>query len=616
MKQGINKSILLGSILLISLLVRIWGIGYDLPYIYHPDEPGYINIAQRIFKTGDLNPHFFKYPSLFFYINAGAYTPYYFLGKFSGAFTSRRDLLPPKTLAMGVTKSPMPNTVLLGRMVSVIFGVGAVGLTFLIGKQLTGKLSVGMLASLMMAISPPNVSHSGLITPDSFVVFFAAASFLATVWIYRQGKTWQYILAGLCIGLAASSKYNGGLIVLPLLFVHFFYHGKTALKERNLYLALLLGAFGFFAATPFALIDFSKFLADVRFEASHYATGHAGMEGDTLKWYLEYMWRTAGIVYFFAILEILRGIYSRNKPIILLSIFPIVYFIFINSFVVRNDRTFLPLTPFLFLLAASLLVNWMNKAGALREKERQKRYCSVVVGLAFVSLMQPASGTIVNTLRLTTVNSRETARQWIANDLPAGTKIAIESYSPFIEPSQFSIHASRKMINHTPEWYIAQGFDYLIFSEGMYGRFFREPARYGKEISQYNKMFEQYYLLRMFTDGGYEIRVYAVKRAARRLPTGAAAQPASRRLPKSGLSGPDLYCFECLICGLMSSTGVPSNMSMPLTAILVSEMDNTSNTESPMGLGRTGEQMLKTPLGPDLWGGVCLSFAALNGGLW
>ncbi len=529
MRQGINKSILLGSILLISLLVRIWGIGYDLPYIYHPDEPGYINIAQRIFKTGDLNPHFFKYPSLFFYINAGAYTPYYFLGKFSGAFTSRRDLLPPKTLAMGVTKSPMPNTVLLGRMVSVIFGVGAVGLTFLIGKQLTGKLSVGMLASLMMAISPPNVSHSGLITPDSFVVFFTAASFLATVWIYRQGKTWQYILAGLCIGLAASSKYNGGLIVLPLLFAHFFYHGKTALKERNLYLAILLCAFGFFAATPFALIDFSKFLAEVRFEATHYATGHAGMEGNTLKWYLEYMWHTAGIVYFLAILEILRGIYSRNKPIILLSIFPIVYFIFINSFVVRNDRTFLPLTPFLFLLAASLLVNWMNKAGALREKERQKRYCSVVVGLAFVSLMQPAAETVANTLRLTTVNSRETARQWIANDLPAGTKIAIESYSPFIEPSQFSIHAFRKMINHTSQWYIAQGFDYLIFSEGMYGRFFREPSRYGKEISQYNKMFEQYYLLRRFTDGGYEIRVYAVKR-----PPGGFQQTPLRSRPPAG----------------------------------------------------------------------------------
>ena len=511
MKQGIKKSILLGSILLIALSLRIWGIGYDLPYIYHPDEPGYMNIAQRIFKTGDMNPHFFKYPSLFFYINAGAYAPYYFLGKSSGAFTSRRELLPSETLAMGVTRSPMPTAVLLGRMVTVIFGVGAAGLAFLIGRQLTGKRSVGMLASLLMAISPSNVSHSRFITPDTFVVFFAAASFLATIWVYQRGRTWHYILAGLCIGFTASSKYNGGLIVMPFVLAHFFRHGITALKERNLYIASLLCAFGFIAATPFALIDFSKFIADVRFEAAHYATGHAGMEGNTLMWYLEYMWRTAGMVYIFAALEILRGLYGRNRQIILLSVFPVMYFLFINFFVVRNDRTFLPLTPFLFLLAASFLVNLITSGGALRAKARQKWASFAVVCLSIVSLMQPASRTFADTLRLTTVNSRETARQWIADDLPAGTKIAIESYSPFLEPSQFSIHGFRRMIDHTPEWYIAQDFDYLIFSEGMYGRFFREPAKYAREAFRYNKMFEQFHLVRMFTDGGYEIRIFAVK---------------------------------------------------------------------------------------------------------
>jgi len=68
-----------------------------------------------------------------------------------------------------------------------------------------------------------------------------------------------------------------------------------------------------------------------------------------------------------------------------------------------------------------------------------------------------------------------------------------------------------RMIDHEPGWYIQQNFDYLVFSQGMYGRFYREPERYRNEISQYDNLFRQFNLVMMFTDGGYEVRVYRVK---------------------------------------------------------------------------------------------------------
>ncbi|KAA3658319.1 MAG: phospholipid carrier-dependent glycosyltransferase, partial [Chloroflexi bacterium] len=203
MKRVNKESILIGIILLIALLVRVWGINYDLPYIYHPDEPVYITISQNIFKTGDLNPHFFNYPSLFFYINASAYIPYYLLGKLIGVFHTPNNILPPISLIMGVTQAQMPDTILLGRIITICFGVGTVGLVYFVGKQITGKMAVGVLASLMLAISPTTVWHSRLITPDTFVTFFSVASFLASILIYQQGKTWQYIVAGICVGLTA-----------------------------------------------------------------------------------------------------------------------------------------------------------------------------------------------------------------------------------------------------------------------------------------------------------------------------------------------------------------------------------------------------------------------------
>ena len=46
--------------------------------------------------------------------------------------------------------------------------------------------------------------------------------------------------------------------------------------------------------------------------------------------------------------------------------------------------------------------------------------------------------------------------------------------------------------------------------------------------------------------------------------------------------------------------GVPSNISILLTFIILSFTSRTSNTESPIGLGLIGEHVLKTPVGFSL----------------
>jgi len=57
------------------------------------------------------------------------------------------------------------------------------------------------------------------------------------------------------------------------------------------------------------------------------------------------------------------------------------------------------------------------------------------------------------------------------------------------------------------------------------------------------------------------------------------------------------------IWGLMSKIGVPSIMSACFTIKILPDMLSTKSTDNPMGLGRTGEQILKTPMGLDLYGG-------------
>lgn len=504
------ETTLLALILLTGLGLRLWGIDFDLPYIYHPDEPARIAISQRMLKTGDLNPHFFNYPSLFIYLNLLAYVPYFLFGKLLGVFQSPGDILEPVQLTMGVTYAPMPTAVLLGRLVTVTFGVGSVILVFLTGRRLRGGMWAGLLATLFMAASPTNVQHSHWITPDTTAVFFTVAAVYASILVFQEGRTWQYILAGVCIGLAASTKYNAGLVIASLVAAHFLRHGGGGFKERNLYIGLVLSGLAFLMTTPFAILELPEFLADLQVVAGHYSTGHPGMEGDTLQWYLLSLWRTTGPLFLIASVATLYGIVTRSREMVLIAVFPLVYFLFISRFVVRNDRTLLPLTPSLFLLASSLLVLLIKLVAKLRSRPWAATLAFVLSATLIASLAISAGPLISFIDRLNTVDSRETARQWIDNSLPPGATVAIEPYAPFVDPSRFQVQGLGSMIDHSPDWYIEQGFEYLVFGEGMFGRFYREPEKYETEISEYDGLFDQFELLRLFTDGGYEVRIYHV----------------------------------------------------------------------------------------------------------
>src|SRR5438093_3570673 len=62
--------LLLGLFVVVGLLARVWSVSYGLPDLYHPDEPRIVERAVR-FHAGDLNPHFFNWPSLYMYLLSG-----------------------------------------------------------------------------------------------------------------------------------------------------------------------------------------------------------------------------------------------------------------------------------------------------------------------------------------------------------------------------------------------------------------------------------------------------------------------------------------------------------------------------------------------------------------
>lgn len=100
--KRIYEALVLAVVILIALLLRTWGLSADLPYICHPDEPVSIEISLRMFKTGDMNPRFFHWPSLLFYVNFLAYIPYYLFGKLVGVFQTPETILAPVQLMVAI----------------------------------------------------------------------------------------------------------------------------------------------------------------------------------------------------------------------------------------------------------------------------------------------------------------------------------------------------------------------------------------------------------------------------------------------------------------------------------------------------------------------------------
>ena len=66
------------------------------------------------------------------------------------------------------------------------------------------------------------------------------------------------------------------------------------------------------------------------------------------------------------------------------------------------------------------------------------------------------------------------------------------------------------MIDHSPEWFAENGYHFLVFSQGMYGRLYEQPEKYSLEISSYEALFERFERLKEFNDGGFQVLIYQV----------------------------------------------------------------------------------------------------------
>ena len=359
-----------------------------------------------------------------------------------------------------------------------------------IAERLSG-VAAGAAAGLLLIFSPLFNDGSHLNTCDVPSAFFATLCLLFVARLVDEERTRDYLLAGLCAGLAAGAKYPAGVVAVAIIAVWI----RWRWTRRDLRLGLLwagLAAIAAFLAVMPSLLVFPEaaFLGGrgIFFGAKQYGKG--GWLGVVPRSNaLYYAQALLGSVGWPAALAGLSGLAAVRRGgrarIAWLLPFPILYLALIISMSMVVRRNLYPVIPILAALLGVGIGTWL---GRLREVPWGSRLRPVLVPALFaVCLLLPAWRTGIQAFALARPSTREIAGEWIRTHVPRGSSIAKESYTPNFPEGEYEVFQRRFVTRLTLEE--LRKLDYVLVASAAYSRF-NDPAALTRPHQQ--KMAERY----------------------------------------------------------------------------------------------------------------------------
>lgn len=226
--------------------LRFVGLGSGLRHTPEHEERLFVEPVGKMLLRHDLNHRFYEYPGLFLYLLLPA------VGVFAPGYP------------------PGPDAYLAARVVVAVFGVASVGLVFLLARRLAGSLA-GLGAALLLAVSPMEVQTAHEVRPDVVLETFVLLFLLSLLSLGERAR--DDAVSGAALGAAAAIKFTGVLLAPSYLLARAFAPGGA--RRGRLLLAGAVAALMWFAATPYALINATSFLAGAMTQWSYHYTVHA-----------------------------------------------------------------------------------------------------------------------------------------------------------------------------------------------------------------------------------------------------------------------------------------------------------------------------------------------------
>ena len=465
--------------LMAAALLRFWGLSQGIGFSPGVDEPEIMERAVRMMKTGDLNPHFFDYPTLYMYVQLAVATVRFLIGAMTGTWSA---LAQPQT----------HEFYLWGRAVTALLGTGTVWLLYRIG--LRWDVRVALLGAVLLAIMPLHVRESHYVLTDVPVTFLVTLACLLSLRASEQATLPAFAWAGAVAGFAGATKYNGAVAVLmPLLAC-----AMTPSLRPSRWLGVLWTIGGmlaaFFIAAPYTFLDLPTFLNQFARLSSEYKAPPITNEPIWII-YLKYLrialllpgtlLLTAGLIA--GLVRIATG--PRRLKWALVVMFPLVHFKLISGQNIIYGRYLLPLLPFLSLLAAGAIVWFVASMHRMRMPARWRNLATV--GLTVAAIAPAAHTSIQYDVDAAKTWTHGWAYQWVRRQLPPGTRIELEGSLAIKLPPTYQTRYVKELRIDGTRVYSESGMQYLIASSQCFGRYLETPARYPIESADYQRIFQQ-----------------------------------------------------------------------------------------------------------------------------
>ncbi len=407
----------LAALLLLTFLLRLWGVKQGLPYSYNIDEATHFVPRAVAFFGHDLDPRYFLNPPAYSYLLHVVF-----------------ELWFGSTDAVTRTYSTDPSAVfVLARITAAALGTAAVWLTYLAGARFFCR-TVGLLAAAIFGLAFLPIFYSHLALNDVPTLAPVALSLYGIAGVMRHGRKRDYAVAGIGIGLASATKYTGGITLVCLLaaFACDARCKDIGPASGRLVLALLVALVAFLLANPYALLHFSAFASGVSSQAS-LAAGQEPVklgttQGSGITYYMWVFTWGLGWGPAFAAIGGAVLLLARKKAALALVMLPapIAFVVFMGVQQRFFGRWLMPIFPIAALVGAYgavELARWLASA---------RRVPAALAGtvMAVLLLAQSVVAVLHDDAVLSRPDTRALTRAWMVQNIPAGAKVVIEPVVP------------------------------------------------------------------------------------------------------------------------------------------------------------------------------------------
>jgi len=338
---------------------------------FHWDEEKILVLVRQTLQSGLFLPRWYRYPSFSYWLSLTALLPHV------RAAVQQVGWDGHALLAHLLLVVETPAFFLQMRKVFLLVSSLTAVWVYIQGAVRRRGWGEALLAAGLVALSWEAAYHSRWIAPDALMMQFGALTLLlVTLALEKPEQRGWLAAAALSAGLACSTKYPGGLLLLPVLAAAFWRRPVAHLSHRLIAVVwvTLLFAAAYLLVTPGTLLEPVTFFKDIAYELRHYAGSYEAQTvspglphlGLMLLYFSSALFsHSAPVGWVFFGLALL-GIYallreSRLKALVFLC-FPVVYVGYFSTQGVMSVRNLLVTLRFWAVQAgrgAALVWGWL-----------------------------------------------------------------------------------------------------------------------------------------------------------------------------------------------------------------------------------------------------------------